>query len=77
MLTVLSPEKMFLEQPVSKVSLPGSKGRFMVLKNHAPLISSLEYGDIIYMSGDVENRIRVRNGFVEIRDNRICVCVEI
>ena len=52
-LIVLTPEKTLLEKKVSKVSLPGTKGRFMVLRNHAPLISSLEEGDIVYESEGV------------------------
>ena len=76
-LTVLTPEKTLLEARVSKVSLPGSKGRFMVLKDHAPVISSLEEGEVVYMSDGVEGKIRVLAGFVEVNDNRITVCAEV
>ncbi len=76
-LTVLTPEKMLLEAVVSKVSLPGSKGRFMVLKNHAPVISSLTEGDLVYESAGVEARIHVLAGFVEVNDNKITVCAEV
>ena len=76
-LTVLTPECTLLETGVSKVSLPGSKGCFMVLRNHAPVISSLTEGDVVYMSGDEEGRIHVLEGFVEINDNRITVCAEV
>ena len=76
-LTVLTPEMTLLETGVSKVTLPGSKGSFMVLRNHAPVISSLTEGDVIYMSGDEEGRIHVLAGFVEVNDNRITVCAEV
>lgn len=76
-LTVLTPEKMLLETEVSKVSLPASKGRFMVLRNHAPVISSLTEGDIVYTSDDNEGRIHILTGFVEVNDNRITVCAEV
>jgi len=76
-LTVLTPEKMLLETAVSKVSLPASKGRFMVLMNHAPVISSLTEGDIVYTSDDNEGRIHILTGFVEVNDNRITVCAEV
>ena len=76
-LTVLTPEKTLLETGVSKVTLPGSKGSFMVLRNHAPVISSLTEGDVIYMSGDEEGRIHMLAGFVEVNDNRITVCAEV
>ena len=76
-LTVLTPEKMLLETAVSKVSLPASKGRFMVLRNHAPVISSLTEGDIVYTSDDNEGRIHILTGFVEVNDNSITVCAEV
>lgn len=76
-LTVLTPEKTLLEAGVSKVSLPGSKGRFMVLKDHAPIISSLSEGDLVYTSDNVEGRVAIRVGFVEVNRNRITVCAEV
>lgn len=76
-LTVLTPEKTLLETRVSKVSLPGSKGSFMVLRNHAPVISSLTEGELVYMSENNEERIHILAGFVEVNDNRITVCAEV
>ena len=76
-LTVLTPEKMLLEAQVSKVELPGSKGRFMVLRNHIPVISSLDEGDVVYLSDGKEDRIHVLAGFVEINANKITVCAEV
>ena len=76
-LAVLTPERMLLEAGVSKVSLPGSKGRFMVLKDHAPVISSLEEGEVVYTSAGVEGRFHILAGFAEVNDNRITVCAEV
>ena len=76
-LTVLTPEKMLLEVGVSKVSLPAVKGSFMVLRNHAPVISSLTEGDIVYASEDNAGRIHILSGFVEVNDNKITVCAEV
>lgn len=76
-LIIYSPERIILERMVSKVSLPGTLGRFMVLKNHAPLISSLEEGRIIYVSDNVEGNVDIASGFVEIVDNKVTVCAEL
>ena len=76
-LIIHSPERTILERMVSKVSLPGTKGRFMVLKDHAPLISSLEQGRILFMSNGVEENVDIQSGFVEIAFNKIIVCVEL
>ena len=76
-LKVLTPEKILLEARVSKVSLPGSKGRFMVLRNHAPVISSLTEGDLVYESDGTESKVHVLAGFVEVNENVITVCAEV
>lgn len=76
-LIILTPEKTLLEKHVSKVSLPGTKGRFMVLRNHAPLISSLEEGDIVLESEGVEYKIFITSGFADVHDNTVTVCAEV
>lgn len=76
-LQVITPETTLLEKQVSKVSLPGTKGRFMILKDHAPLISSLEEGEVTYVSDGEEGRILLVCGFVEVVDNKVTVCAEV
>ena len=76
-LHIVSPERTLVEQAVSSVTLPGTVGPFMVLKNHGALISSLERGEIVYVSGGRESRLPIAEGFVEVRDNQVDVCVEV
>jgi F-type H+-transporting ATPase subunit epsilon len=74
---IYTPERTILDKMVSKVSLPGTMGRFMVLKDHAPLISSLEEGRIMFVSGGVEENVDIESGFVEIAYNKVTVCAEL
>ena len=76
-LHIVSPEGTLVEQAVSAVTLPGTVGPFEVLKNHAALISSLEKGDIVYVSKGKEHRLPIVTGFVEVRDNHVDACVEV
>ena len=76
-LHIVSPEGTLVEQAVSAVTLPGTLGPFEVLKNHAALISSLEKGEIVYVSEGAEQRLPIASGFVEVRDNQVDVCVEV
>ena len=76
-LIIYSPERTVLEKMVCKVSLPGTMGRFMVLKDHAPLISSLEEGRVVFMSNGVEENVDIRSGFVESAFNKVTVCAEL
>ncbi len=77
LLVILTPEKEVFRGNVTSVTLPGSKGRFQVLPNHAPLISSLQEGDVVYVVGDAEQTIHVRTGFVEVNGENVNVCVEL
>ncbi len=88
-LNIITPEGTLVDQEVDRVELPGAKGRFVVLKGHAPIISSLVEGDIVFeqsesrlVSGvepplmDREGQIRIKSGFVEVADNQVIACVE-
>lgn len=76
-LEVISPERTLVRATVDSVELPGSKGRFVVLRDHAVLISSLERGRIFYRSGERTDGLDIASGFVEINDNRVVACVEL
>ena len=76
-LHIVSPEGTLVDKAVSAVTLPGTVGPFEVLKDHAALISSLEKGDIVYVSEGNEYRVPIAEGFVEVRDNQVVACVEV
>lgn len=76
-LHIISPEGTLVQQEVSRVELPGAKGRFVVLKDHAPLISSLVEGEIVFdIREDKDGVVPIRSGFVEVHDNKVVACVE-
>ena len=71
-LDIISPEKVIISTKTSRVELPGTVSRFVVLKDHAPMISSLAEGEIVYDAGGEE-----KTGFVKIEDNHVMACVEL
>lgn len=83
-LQILTPEKCLFNGLVSKVSLPGTKGRFTVLPRHAALISSLEKGVINFSEmriadkphEAIERIVSIARGFVEVKENEVVACVE-
>ena len=77
-LDIISPERTLVHESVLSVELPGTLGRFEVLKDHASLISSLVEGNIVYkIDGDKDGRITISSGFVEVCDNHVTACVEL
>jgi F-type H+-transporting ATPase subunit epsilon len=55
-LDILTPEKRIFSGEAQSVSLPGSDGRFQVLNNHAPIISSLQKGYLKVVSNSQESK---------------------
>nr|WP_321377756.1 ATP synthase F1 subunit epsilon [uncultured Bacteroides sp.] len=76
-LEILSPEQTLYKGDVDVVTLPGTLGRFTILQDHAPMISSLKEGIIRikpYEGEEVE--LSIKGGFVEVKRNQVSVCVE-
>lgn len=76
-LEIITPDKKVFEGEVNLVQLPGSKGSFTLLKNHAPIISTLDKGTIkvLDVSG-MEHLFNVSGGVVENLANKVVVLVE-
>lgn len=77
LLEIISPHKKIYSGEVTLVQLPGSKSSFELLKNHAPLISTLKKGTLrIIEVGGNERSFPIPGGVVENRDNHVVVLVD-
>ncbi|MEL7587336.1 MAG: ATP synthase F1 subunit epsilon [Prolixibacteraceae bacterium] len=74
---VITPDRKLFAGEIRLVKLPGTMGSFEILKNHAPIISTLEKGEIKIkgMHGEI-TLIEISGGLVESKDNRIIVLAE-
>ena len=76
-LEIITPDKKVFEGEVKLIQLPGSKGGFEILKNHAPIISTLEKGTIKIIEKNGEERLfEVDGGVIENKSNKIIVLIE-
>ena len=75
-LDIVTPDEIYFSGDVTSVTLPGTNGSFSLLENHAPFISSLGKGKVVYVSGGESKEFRVKGGFVEMSNNVITVCLE-
>jgi F-type H+-transporting ATPase subunit epsilon len=77
-LEILTPEKSLFKGDIKSISVPGKLGSFMILRNHAPLISTLSKGEITYMTIDEkEEKISIIGGVLEIRKNQVIVLADL
>lgn len=76
-MTIATPEGIIFEGKVESAKFPGASGSFMVLPRHAPLISALASGKIVYNNKEGEPKeIAIQGGFVEVNKDVISACVE-
>ncbi len=75
-LVIISPKGILCNATVESVSVPGAAGRFTVLKDHAPLVSTLDAGEVRYNEDGVAKGLLVKGGFVRVCNNRIEISVE-
>ena len=77
-LKIVSPERIEFAGEVESVLVPGSMGQFEILVNHAPIISSLDKGRVVYALPNGEKKdIDIIGGFVEVQKNVVSLCVEL
>lgn len=76
-LKIVSPEKVEYDGAVESVLVPGTMGQFEILTNHAPIISSLGVGDVVYEASDGKHTIGISGGFVAVQKNQVSLCVEL
>lgn len=75
-LKIVSPEKVLFDGTADSITLPGTKGSFTVLPEHAPIISSLQKGEIKIMTKGDARSLEIHGGFVEVKQDVVSVCVD-
>ena len=76
-LKIVSPEKIEFDGVVESVLVPGTMGQFEILVDHAPIISTLQKGVVVYTTADGKISLEIQGGFVEVQKNVVSLCVEL
>ncbi len=75
-LNIITPDQSVYNGQAESVTVPGSAGSFEILKNHAPIISTLEDGKVIIRNNKSVEIIGIKGGVIEVLDNKITVLAE-
>lgn len=73
---ILTPDGSLFEGDVSGVQMPGSQGSFEVKSNHAPIVSTLEHGDVLVRMAEGDKNFEISGGFVEVNNNKLTLLAE-
>ena len=74
---IVTPEKIIYEGEVHSLRVPGKKGSFQMLKNHAPIVSTLENGPVFIVDAEgKESKFEIDGGVIEVKNNKIILLAE-
>lgn len=73
---LVSPERLLLSVEIDEVVAPGVEGEFGILTGHAPFLTALNVGELVYkIDGKVEYAA-VDRGFLEVNNDKVIVLAE-
>jgi F-type H+-transporting ATPase subunit epsilon len=76
-LEIITPDKTLFEGKVELIRVPGTKGQFEVLQYHAPIISTLEKGQIkIEEQAGAPQYFDIESGVIEVQRNKAIILAE-
>lgn len=76
-LIVLTPEREIFQGDVNSVKVPGLKGQFEVLNNHAPIVAALGKGEVRIIDTQGQKKtFAINKGFLEVLKNEVSLLVQ-
>ena len=74
---IITPDRKVYEGSIKSVRIPGKKGSFQVLKDHAPIVSTLDNGPVIIHDKEGNEVIfEINGGVIEVKANRIILLAD-
>ncbi len=74
---LVSPERLLRSGDVREVMVPGSEGDFVVMPQHAPVLTTLKPGVIVFKDEEgAEFKVFVRGGFAEVASDGLIILAE-
>jgi F-type H+-transporting ATPase subunit epsilon len=74
---VVTAERTVFEDDVSMVVAPGIQGQLGILPHHAPLMTSLTWGElIIHREGQEDEFIAIGGGFMEVGPDHVTILAD-
>jgi len=75
-LDVVTAERSVYSGEVDTIIAPGILGQLGVLPHHAPLMTTLEAGELLIRRGGEEISLAISGGFLEVRPDRVIVLAD-
>ena len=76
-LRIITPERIvFDEENIESVTLPGAMGEMTILPQHAPIMTALRPGPVLFRRAGEDVDLALSGGFMEVRDDVVIVLAD-
>ena len=75
-LDIVTAERVVYSEDVDVVVAPGVEGQLGILPHHAPLMTTLQAGELRVRKGGEEFSLAISGGFLEVRPDRVIVLAD-
>ena len=73
---IVTAERVVYSEEVDAVIAPGVEGQLGILPHHAPLMTTLQAGELRVRRGSEEDSLAISGGFLEVRPDRVIVLAD-
>lgn len=74
---VTQEKKIFDEPEADMVLIPAAEGEMGVLPHHAPVLTTLGFGELIIRKGRAEERFAIYGGVVDVRPDKVVILADL
>ena len=75
-LEIVTPESVIYSEDVEMITLPGSEGETGIYRNHVPLMTKVQAGELVVKRGGAEEILAVGEGFAEITGDHVAILTD-
>jgi F-type H+-transporting ATPase subunit epsilon len=74
---IVTQEKRIFDEPLAdSVTIPAAEGEMTVLPRHAPVLTTLGFGELIVKKGGAQESFAIYGGVVDVRPDKVVVLAD-
>ena len=73
---IVTQERLVYEKDVDSINMPGIEGRMGILPNHSPLLTVLDFGDVITRTNGEEEYFAICGGVAEVQPDKVIILAD-
>lgn len=74
---VTQEKRVFEEREADIIIIPGSEGEMGILPHHAPVLTTMGFGELVIRKGGREERFAIYGGVVDVRPDKVVVLADL